>query len=63
MPISRRAPDPDTIDDMLEDEGPYRPEDSDLYDPTSVKDSLKKSLKEAAKKFADFFKTALFGNK
>jgi hypothetical protein len=47
---------------MLGEEDPvYRPDDPALYDPTSFGDSLKESLKEQAKKFADFFKTALFG--
>lgn len=63
-PISRRAPDPGSMDEMLGDEDPaYRPDDPALYDPTSVGDSLKKSLEEAAKQFTEFFKSALFGNK
>ena len=47
---------------MLGEEDPeYRPDDPSLYDPSSFGDSLKESLKEQAKQFADFFKTALFG--
>ena len=38
----------------------YRPEDEGLYDSTSFRDSLKNSLKEQTKQFAEFFKTALF---
>ncbi|WAR20850.1 CRB-like protein [Mya arenaria] len=62
-PIDRgREPDADALDDMLGDEDTsYRPDDPDLYDPSSFGDSLKESLKEQAKQFAEFFKTALFG--
>ncbi|XP_053407458.1 uncharacterized protein LOC123547213 isoform X2 [Mercenaria mercenaria] len=60
--VERDKPDFDELDDMLGDEDPaYRPDDPSLYDPESFGDSLKKSLQEQTKKFADFFKTALFG--
>ncbi|WAR20843.1 hypothetical protein MAR_014817 [Mya arenaria] len=62
-PIIRgREPDTDALDAMMEDEDSiYRHDVPELYDPSSFSDSLKKSLKEQAKKFAEFFKTALFG--
>lgn len=46
-----------------EEDTTYRPDDPALYDPQSFQDSLKESLKEQAKKFSNFFKTALFGSK
>ena len=45
---------------MGDEDTAYRPEDDGLYDSTSFGDSLKNSLKEQTKQFADFFKTALF---
>lgn len=39
----------------------YRPDDAGLYDSRSFGDSLKDSLKQQAKQFGEFFKTALFG--
>ncbi|KAL4222205.1 hypothetical protein ACF0H5_018243 [Mactra antiquata] len=52
----------DDLDKGLGDEDTeYRPEDSSLYDQTSFKDSMLESMKNEAKKFAEFFKNALFG--
>ena len=51
----------DDLDAKMGDEDTaYRPEDEGLYDSTSFGDSMKNSLKEQTKQFAEFFKTALF---
>jgi len=46
---------------MFGDEGPYRPDDPALYDPTSFDDSLKNSIQQASETFVNEFYTAMFG--
>ena len=51
------------MDDRFgEEDTAYRPDDTSLYDSKPVKDQLMDQLKQQTKQFADFFKTALFGD-
>jgi hypothetical protein len=60
--LERQFADANELGSMLgQENSAYRPDDPSLYDQTPFVDSLKKSLKEQAKKFVNFFKTALFG--
>jgi len=45
---------------MFEEEGPYRPNDPDLYDQTSFKESFMDSAKQTSAGFINSFRTALF---